>query len=54
VDREDSFNEEGGCLDSCDVLGNWNKVGESRKSVKDNEDQVLVPVMGKGSCKGNS
>jgi len=54
VGRKDSFNEESCCLDNCDVFGDWDKVGESRESVKDNKDQVLVAVVREGSCKVDS
>ena len=36
VDREDSFNEEVGSFDYCDVLRNWDEVGETSEVIQQN------------------
>ena len=36
VDREDSFNEDTGSFDCCDVMGDWNEVGEPSKAIQNN------------------
>ena len=36
VDREDSFNENVGSFDCCDVLGNWDEVGETSEAIQHN------------------
>ena len=36
MDREDSFNEDVGSFDSCDVLRDWDEVGEPSEGIQHN------------------
>ena len=36
VEREDSFNEDVGSFDCCDVLRDWNEVGETSEAIQHN------------------
>ena len=36
MDREDSFNEDVGSFDCCDVLRNWDKVDETSEAIQQN------------------
>ena len=38
MDREESFNEDVGSFDCCDVLRDWDEVGEPSEAYQHNED----------------
>ena len=53
VDREHSFDQDVGSFDCCDILRDWDKVGEPSEAIQPNQDSFFLVVPREGSCKVN-